>query len=84
MTRVIVHIDRLVLRGVARGAERAVAEALRSALARQLAHATAQALSGWHATPRIDAGTVRVGATTTPERVGAAAGRAIAGRLVPR
>ena len=81
MTRVIVRIDRLVLRGVAHGAQRAVAEALRAAVVQQLAQATPPAFGAGRAIAHVDAGTVRLDASATPDRMGARAGRAIAGRL---
>ncbi len=80
--RIVVHIDRLVLRGVARGAERTVAAALRTAVAEQLQIAAPPA-HGSDAT-RLNAGTIRLAAGATATQLGAQAGHAIAGRLVSR
>lgn len=82
MTRIVVHIDRLVLRGVARGGEQHLAQAMRAAVAEQLriAGPPTQGMD----LASVNAGVIRTSAGTTPTQLGAQAGRAIAGRLVRR
>jgi len=82
MTRIVVHIDRLVLRGVARGGEQPLAQAMRDAVAEQLRIAVPPTHGVDLAS--VNAGVIRTGVATTPTQLGAQAGRAIAGRLVRR
>jgi hypothetical protein len=82
MTRIIVRIERLVLRGVARGDEQTVAAAMRAAVADQLRIAVPPARCMDMAS--LNAGVIRTGTGTTATQLGAKAGRAIAGRLVRR
>jgi len=79
MTRIIVHIDRLVLRGVDPAQRNAVAAALQAELARSLARPGApQRLAASGGRPRIEAGVHGLRAGATPGGIGRAAGRAIA------
>ncbi|TLF52866.1 hypothetical protein FEI13_03960 [Halomonas urmiana] len=80
MTRIVLHVDRLVLRGVAPGDAAALGEALRAELGRRLAQPGAldalRAANGQH---RLDAGRLRL----APERGTAALGKAVARRIIP-
>ena len=79
MRRVVVHIDRLVLRGVARGDAAAVSAGLRAELQDRLGgDAAVAALARHQASEAVRAGTVRVPHGGGPEAVG----RAAAGRIV--
>ncbi len=81
MSRVVLHIDRLVLRGVAPREAAAVAEGLRDELQQRLAVAGAEApLCAETNRHRIDAGRVRVAAGRGAD----ALGRAVAGHLLRR
>jgi hypothetical protein len=77
MRRVIVHIDRLVLRGVSATDRTAVAESLTRELTIQLARpGVAGRLSSQPDTARLEAGRIRAGAAT-PVALGRSVGRAI-------
>jgi hypothetical protein len=79
MKRVVVHIDRLVLKGF-RGADaQAIGEGLRSELARALAEPSgAGSLESMGDISRVNAGRVGVGHDAAPRQFGVSAGRAIA------
>lgn len=79
MKRVIVHIDKLVLNGVARKDRHAFAQGLRNELSRVLAEPG----SGERLAQRGDSAGLRVagiryGTRVKPARLGAQAGRAVA------
>ena len=79
MTRVVVHIDRLVLKGFRGADSQAIGEGMRSELARALAEpSTAGSLASMGDIPRINAGNVSVSRDTAPRQFGVSAGRAIA------
>ncbi|AGA89624.1 hypothetical protein Thimo_0785 [Thioflavicoccus mobilis 8321] len=79
MTRLVLHIDRLVLRGVDPGDAEALAAGLRAGLARQLAEpGAAQALGGTASRPVVRADQVRL----APGDAAPAQGEAIAAHLV--
>ena len=79
MKRVVVHIDRMVLNGFRDTDARAIAEGMRGELARALADpATAGRLASRGDTASLDAGKVRLAPDGRPQRLGTAAGRAIA------
>jgi hypothetical protein len=79
MRRVVVHIDRLVLRGVAAGDAAALSAGLRTELQFRLgSDGAVMALSRHQAFEAVRAGTVRVPHGGGPEAVG----RAAAGRIV--
>ena len=81
MRRVIVHIDRLVLRGVSATDRTAVAESLTRELTTQLARAEiADRLSSRPDTARLDAGRIRTGAAT-PVALGRSVARGITRRV---
>ena len=76
--RVIVHIDRLVLRGDHPHDRIALAESLRCEIESSLARrTTVDALASLGDRPRIETGAVRVVAGAKPRRVGAAIARAV-------
>ncbi len=79
MSKVIVHIDRLVLRGVDPGDAAAFGAALRAEVQRQLARpGMDQRIDRTHRY-QIDAGRVRVGDGTLANSAGTAIAKAIAG-----
>jgi hypothetical protein len=79
MSRIIVHIDRLVLRGFRHEDRHAVADGLQAALGRHFAEpATARLLAARGNRTDLGPATVRVGPRMTPHRIGSQAGRAIA------
>lgn len=83
MSRIVLHIDRLLLRGIDAGNAEAFSAALQAELQRQLAIAgMAETLSGIGHLARIKAGEVR---STTPgsEGLGQAIGRSIVRGLHP-
>jgi hypothetical protein len=84
MTRLILHIDRLVLNGVRPEDRTAVAEALRAELQRQLAspQAVRRFISAGGA-PRLDVGEVRLAIGAMPAEVGAAVAQGIAREVKP-
>jgi hypothetical protein len=79
MRRVVVHIDRMVLKGF-RGADaHAIGEAMRGELARTLADpATGERLASLGHVSSLHAGKIRLGQDGKPQRLGISAGRAIA------
>lgn len=78
--KLVLHIDRLALRGFAQADRHAIVEGLRDALALQLAAPGAiERLAALPATlPRLDAGAVGIAASTAPSSIGARLGGAIA------
>lgn len=81
MSRIVLHIDRLVLRGINAADAAVFSESLRSELASRLADPAARAAlvacSGSH---RLNVGSVQV-----PRGQSASAtGQAVAGRIVPK
>lgn len=77
MTRVVLHIDRLVLRGVDPADAGAVAAALRAELGRRLQRDAAAALAGQGDRAVLRAGRVHL----APGDHGQALGRAVAARI---
>jgi hypothetical protein len=77
MTRIVLHIDRLVLHGIPAADAHSLAQALRETLARQLSLSPLPALGDRY---RLDAGCLRI----APDDDAAALGRAIAERIVAR
>jgi len=76
VTRLVLHIDRLVLRGIERADAAVVSAGVRTELQRLLAAPdTARALAAGGSKYRVEAGEVRVA------RGGGALGRAIAGGI---
>lgn len=87
MTRIVLHIDRLVLRGVDRGDAEAVATALRGELQAWLAQPGAvQALATRGEQPGWPAGsaTLPTGASASTASLGRAVAQAIAGSTAVR
>lgn len=79
MTRVVVHIDRLVLKGFPHQDRRALAEGLRQELGRLFAEPNAaHQLTAQGDVVRLKVNDVRVAATTSPATVGTQAARTIA------
>ncbi len=84
MTRVIVHIDRLVLRGIHPQDRHAIAEGLQAELGRLLAAAgAATQLTHRVDQPRLSIGRIRIGVKAAPGDLGRLTGAAVAGRLAP-
>lgn len=82
--RVVVHIDRLALRGFRHEDRRAVAEAFRRELSRQLTREGAAArLASLVSAARVDAGSASVPHEAAPRAMGEAAGHAVARSLLP-
>jgi len=82
MKRVVVHIDRLVLKGFPHEDHLAISSGLRTELERLLAEPRAVArLTNGGDTQRLQAGKVGVEHATTPQSVGTQAARGIAWRL---
>jgi hypothetical protein len=80
MKRIVLHIDRLVLRGFDSADGDRLAEGLRQELGALLATAeTAQAMTAWQSTPRLHAGTVHIDHGAPPVQVG----QRIAGVIIP-
>jgi hypothetical protein len=78
MRRIVVHIDRLVLRNVDAGDAGAVSAALTAELQARLGGDEAiAALRSWHGSPSVRAGRARVGDAAEPAAVGRAAARQI-------
>lgn len=78
MRRVIVTIDRIVLRGIRYEDRHAVSAALQDELARALAAPyAAQQLRESRSMPRLVIGNVNFGANAKPNQVGAETGRAV-------
>jgi len=83
MSKLVVHIDRLVLRGVDPGDAAAFGAALRTEVQRQLARpGMGQRIDRTHR-PRIDAGRVRTGDGTLANSAGASITKAIMGGKRP-
>jgi hypothetical protein len=81
MTRLVVHIDRLVLHGVAPSQRMAVAQALQQELQRQLAEPGAlERWAGLSSRPRLDVAPLP-SAALQPAPAGAALGSALARHL---
>lgn len=78
MPRIVLHIDRLVLRGVDRGDAVAVSDALQAQLRVQLAAHGIAALAAFAAAPRLQAGQVRVPHGGGGSALGQAVGECIA------
>lgn len=78
MTRIVLHIDRLVLRGFDRDDQAGIAEGLRAELGRLLATPeVARQLRSRHGVPALKVGAVRIQAGTQPTAIGAQAARGI-------
>ncbi len=83
MSKVIVHIDRLVLRGVDPSDQKAVATALQTELQRQLTEpGIARRIDPGHRY-RLDAGQVQMGKEKLGTATGAAISRALTGGKKP-
>jgi len=79
MTRVVMHIDRLVLKGFRHEDRHAIAEALREELGRQFAEPdAARHLVSRGDLPQLKVGGVRIASNTKPSQVGAQAAQGIA------
>jgi hypothetical protein len=79
MKRVVVHIDRMVLRGFGNADAHAIGEAMRGELAGLLARpAMGERLAALGHVSSMDAGKVRLAHDAKPQRLGISAGRAIA------
>jgi hypothetical protein len=79
MTRVVVHIDRMVLKGFRNADSHTIVEGMRGELARLLARPeTGARLASLGHVSSLDAGKVRLAQDAKPQRLGLAAGRAIA------
>lgn len=79
MTRVVVHIDSLVLKGFAHQDRQALADGLRQELARLFAEpGAARQLAGRADVGCLTVSGVRVGPNTVPANVGTLAARGIA------
>jgi hypothetical protein len=77
--RIVLHVDRLVLRGIDRADAAGVAEGLQAELQALLAgEGAVAALASQHALHAVRAGTARL----SQDADGAAVGRAVAGRIV--
>jgi hypothetical protein len=78
MKRVIVHIDRLVLKGFRQEDRQAIAEGLRRELTRLLAYpTTTNRLGSLGNVARLQAGQIHPARDAKPQQVGVLAGRAI-------
>jgi hypothetical protein len=79
MRRVVVHIDRLVLKGVRREDRNSLAEGLRQELTLQFAEpGIAMHLPSETHVPRLHGGRIRLGPVVAPASIGARAARRIA------
>jgi hypothetical protein len=79
MKRVVVHINRLVLKGFRKADSHAIGEGMRSELARLLADpVTGERLASLGDVSRMYAGKVKLTHDAKPQRFGISAGRAIA------
>ncbi len=79
MSRIVIHIDRLLLRGFRRTDRHAIADGLRTELAQYFAEpGAAHMLAARGDQSYLKPGTLRIGSRATPARVGVQAGRAIA------
>jgi hypothetical protein len=78
MSRIIVHIDRLVLHGFRHADRHAIADGLRTELGQYFAGPdAARLLTSRGDLPHLKPGDFRVGLRATPARIGSQAGRAI-------
>lgn len=78
MTRVVLHIDRLVLKGFERQAREGIAEGLREELTRLLAAPeVARQLQSRHGIPALKVGAIRIQAGAPPAAIGVQAARGI-------
>ncbi|WP_289535819.1 hypothetical protein [Pseudomonas sp. SO81] len=81
MSRIVLHIDRLVLRGVSAADAAVFSESLRSELASRLADPAARAaLLACGGNHKLNVGSVQV----PHGQPASATGQAVAGRIVPR
>ncbi len=79
MNRVVVHIDRMVLRGFSNVDAHAIGEGMRTELARALADpAMGERLASLGHVSNLHAGKVRLAKDGRPQGLGISAGRAIA------
>ena len=79
MSRIVIHIDRLRLRGFRHTDRHAIADGLRTALAQYFTEpGAARRLGSRGDLSHIKPGTLRIGPLAKPIRVGAQAGHAIA------
>jgi hypothetical protein len=79
MRRVLVHIERLVLKGFRDADAHAIGEGMRGELARALADpATGERLASLSHMSALHAGKVRLAPEVRPQLLGIAAGRALA------
>lgn len=79
MTRIVLHIDRLVLKGFERQAREGIAEGLREELTRLLAAPeVACQLQSRHGVPALKVGAIRIQAGAPPAAIGVQAARGIA------
>ena len=84
MTRVFIHIDRLVLKGFRHADRHAIADGLRAELSRQFSTPDAAiALTSRESTDVVRTAPVRVAPETKPFAVGTKAGRAVARGVKP-
>jgi hypothetical protein len=83
MRRVVVHIDRLLLKGFRHEDRYTIAAALQDELTRVLvAPEAAQQVASLGSVPRLKLGSVNIGADTKPHQVGAVTGRAVGKGLI--
>jgi len=84
MTRVIVHIERLVLKGFRRGDRHAVAQGLQVELERALSgRDAASRLRGLGDVPRLQVGAVPLEQGASPQRVGEGVAQGIGREIGP-
>ncbi len=84
MSRVVVRIDALVLRGVRPEDQHAVSAGIQAELSRLLATPGAgERLARLTDRPQLSAGDIPTGAGASPKQLGTAAAQIIAGRLLP-
>jgi hypothetical protein len=83
MKRVVVHIDRMVLKGFRSADAHAIGEGIRGELGRLLADPTAgERLASLGHVAGLHAGKVRLGRDAKPQDLGISAGRATAKRIL--
>ena len=83
MRRVLVHIERLVLKGFRDADAHAISEGMRGELARVLADpATGERLASLRHMSTLHAGKVRLAPEVRPQLLGIAAGRALANGIL--
>jgi hypothetical protein len=83
MRRVLVHIERLVLKGFRDADAHAISEGMRGELARVLADpATGERLASLSHMSALHAGKVRLAPEARPQLLGIAAGRALANGIL--